>query len=240
MIAIKPTEQVFVLTGAGISAESGIPTFRGSGGLWEEYRIEDLASPAAWTRNPELVWRFYSWRREVAAACEPNPGHAALAALEQKLGDRLLLCTQSVDDLHEKAGSKRVMHMHGRLFQSRCESERCQTTPFNDRGTYRTLSEIPRCKCGARVRPHICWFGEVPFQLEEIFSALARCHLFISIGTSGVVEPAASFVRQVRGRRGTRTYYVGPEEPANSSLFDECCWGRAGETLPQLLGAHQL
>ncbi len=222
-----------MLTGAGISAESGIPTFRGVGGLWRNYRIEEVASPVAWQRDPEMVWQFYSWRREVAAGCKPNPAHYALAKLERRVGERLLIVTQNVDSLHEQAGSRRVLHIHGRLFQSRCERE-CGRPPFDDARSYVTLGDVPRCACGGRIRPHICWFGEVPYHLDEVFAALAGASVFVSIGSSGVVEPAASFVRQVRFRAGARAYYVGPEEPANREAFDECFWGKAGEVLPEL------
>lgn len=231
MLTISPTDHLFVLTGAGISAESGIPTFRGVGGLWRNYRIEEVASAHAWRRDPRLVWEFYSMRRRVAAAAKPNPAHFALARLEQRLEDRLFLCTQNVDDLHEQAGSKRVVHMHGELFKSRCDS--CTRTPFDDTNLYEPPAEVPRCACGGRIRPHICWFGEVPFELDRIFHALEQCTIFMAVGTSGVVEPAASFVAHVGGR--ARTIYVGPEEPANASSFTECHLGKAGEMLPELL-----
>ena len=237
MLRLSASDRLFVLTGAGVSAESGIPTFRGSGGLWQGNRIEDVASPVAWRRDPEMVWRFYSWRREVAASAQPNPAHRALAELEHKLGDRMFLCTQNVDNLHEQAGSGRVVHMHGNLFQSRCERDSCKRGPFPDRGRYPTLAEVPRCECGGRIRPHICWFGEVPFHMEAIFDELRRCTVFLCVGSSGVVYPAAGFVSAVRGRRGVRTAYVGPEEPANNSNFDQSFHGKAGEVLPGLFGA---
>lgn len=230
MVRISSTDRVFVLTGSGISAESGIPTFRGAGGLWRNYRVEDVASPYAWARDPALVWEFYSMRRRVAAAAKPNPAHDALAALESKLQNRLFLCTQNVDDLHERAGSTRVVHMHGELFKSRCD--RCRRAPFNDANTYEPPARIPRCGCGGSIRPHICWFGEVPYDLDQIFQALADCNIFVAVGTSGLVYPAASFVARVSGR--ARMFYVGPEEPANMFSFTECCWGKAGELLPDL------
>lgn len=230
MIRIALNDRVFILTGAGISAESGIPTFRGEGGLWRSYRVEDVGTPQAWQRDPLLVWEFYSMRRRVAAAAKPNPGHIALAKLEGELQNRLFLCTQNVDSLHEQAGSSRVIHMHGELFKSRCDS--CRRPPFDDANTYEPPAEIPRCACGGRIRPHICWFGEVPFDLDQIFQALEACTVFVAVGTSGVVEPAASFVAHVRGR--ARTIYVGPEEPANKFSFTECYWGGAGELLPDL------
>jgi NAD-dependent deacetylase len=230
MIRIGPQDKVFILTGSGVSAESGIPTFRGTGGLWRNYRIEEVASPDAWARDPALVWDFYSMRRRVAALAKPNPAHLALADLESKLADRVLLCTQNVDNLHEQAGSRRVVHMHGELFKSRCDT--CQRPPFPDSSRHEAPAEIPRCQCGGRIRPHICWFGEVPYELDRIFLALDHCTVFAAVGTSGVVEPAASFVAQVRGR--ARTYYVGPEEPANVSEFDQAFRAEAGKILPAL------
>jgi NAD-dependent deacetylase len=230
MIRVGTDDRVFVLTGAGVSAESGIPTFRGVGGLWRNYRIEEVASPYAWARDPTLVWEFYSMRRKVAAAAKPNPAHVALAELGRRLGDRMFLCTQNVDNLHEQAGASTVTHMHGELFKSRCDS--CSRSPFADESLYEPPTDIPRCDCGGRMRPHICWFGEVPFELDRIFEELDRCTLFAAIGTSGVVEPAASFVAHVHRR--ARTYYVGPELPANASEFDECFQKAAGTILPTL------
>ncbi len=235
MIQLTAQDRLFVLTGAGISAESGIPTFRGAGGLWRNYRIEEVASPVAWRRDPEMVWQFYSWRRKTALPCRPNAAHAVLAELERRLGERMLICTQNVDELHEQAGSRRVLHMHGRLFRSRCERE-CGRPAFADTRCYQKLAEIPRCECGGRIRPDICWFGEMPFHLDEVFDELERCTVFVCVGSSGVVEPAASFVRKVRIRPGKRAHYVGPEEPANRDAFDECFWGKAGEVLPGLFG----
>jgi NAD-dependent deacetylase len=135
-----------------------------------------------------------------------------------------------VDDLHEQAGAKHVLHMHGELFKSRCDS--CSRAPFQDRNTYDPPAEPPRCECAGRIRPHICWFGEVPFELDRIYEALEQCTLFMAVGTSGVVEPAASFAAHVGGR--ARTIYVGAEEPANASAFTECHLGKAGEILPRL------
>jgi NAD-dependent deacetylase len=230
MLTISHTDRVFVLTGAGVSAESGIPTFRGVNGLWRNYRIEEVASPHAWARDPRLVWEFYSMRRRVAAAAKPNPAHYALAKLEQKLEDRLFLCTQNVDDLHEQAGSMRVVHMHGELFKSRCDS--CDRPAFEDTNTYEPRAELPRCECGGAIRPHICWFGETPFALEKILHALDECTVLMAVGTSGVVEPAASFAAHVAGC--ARTIYIGAEEPANLLAFTECHLGKAGEVLPEL------
>ena len=233
MPTFSSSDRVFILAGAGVSAESGIPTFRGVGGLWRNYRIEEVASPAAWRRDPRLVWEFYSMRRRVASAAKPNPAHFALAKLENALHDRLFVCTQNVDNLHEQAGSKNVVHMHGELFKSRCDT--CSRPPFDDTNLYEPPAEVPRCECGGLIRPHICWFGEVPFQLDRVYAALGACTLFVATGTSGVVEPAASFVAHVAAR--ARAIYVGPERPANASSFTECHFGKAGEVLPDLFGA---
>src|SRR5260370_780188 len=166
-ISITPTDRLFILTGAGISAESGLPTFRASDGLWAGHRIEDVCTPEALEENPALVWEFYSQRRAHCAKAEPNPGHRALAELEAKLGDRFFLCTQNVDDLHERAGSQRMVHMHGELAKSRCEGE-CGRPPVEDRTVYASLDEVARCACGARLRPHIVFFGEMPLDMPRI------------------------------------------------------------------------
>jgi NAD-dependent deacetylase len=231
-LAVEATARVFVLTGAGISAESGIQTFRDAGGLWEQHRVEDVASPEGWAKDPSMVWRFYSLRRAQAATVAPNAAHTALAALEHRIGERLFLCTQNVDPLHERGGSRRVVHMHGELMKSRCE--RNHAAPFDDPATYPEPGDrLPRCGCGARIRPHICWFGEIPFHLDTAHEALARATLFVTIGSSGAVYPAAGFVRMAR-EAGARTVYVGPEAPDNASAFDECRLGRATEVVPPL------
>jgi NAD-dependent deacetylase len=230
MLTISAADRMFVLTGAGVSAESGIPTFRGVGGLWRNYRIEEVASPQAWRQDRRLVWEFYAMRRRIALMAKPNPAHFALATLERDLEERLFLCTQNVDNLHEQAGSSKVVHMHGELFKSRCDT--CGRPPFADTNLYEPPDEIPRCRCGGWIRPHICWFGEMPFQLDRIYTALNQCTLFVAVGTSGTVEPAASFVTRVLGR--ARTVYLGPEEPSNVSTFTECYLGKAGEILPAL------
>ena len=157
MLTVSSNDRRFILAGAGLSAESG-PTFRGVGGLWRNYRIEEVASPAAWHRDLRLVWEFYSMRRRVASAAKPNPAHFALATLENSLPDRLFVCTQNVDNLHEQGGSRKFVHMHGELFKSRCDS--CSRAPFDATNLYDPPAEVPRCECGGRIRPHICWFGE--------------------------------------------------------------------------------
>ncbi len=229
---LTPHDRLFVLTGAGISAGSGLATFRGSGGLWNGYRVEEVATPEAWQADPELVWSFYSMRRRDALAAQPNAAHVALAELEQKLGDRFYLCTQNVDDLHERAGSLRVHHMHGTLFQSRCV--RCNV-PSPDKELYETGANLPKCPdCRAPIRPHIVWFGEVPLGLEGIYKELERATVLLVVGTSGSVYPAAGFVR-IAKQQGIRTIYVGPEEPLNSDTFNEIVLGTAADALPELI-----
>jgi NAD-dependent deacetylase len=230
-MTVTRQDRLFVLTGAGVSAESGLATFRGSGGLWNGYRVEQVATPEAWAADPELVWRFYSMRRRDALAAQPNLAHLALAKVEQSLGDNFYLCTQNVDDLHERAGSRRVHHMHGSLFASRCV--RCDI-PFADQKFYEAGS-LPRClECGAPVRPHIVWFGEIPLDMDGIYRQLGSATCLLVIGTSGSVYPAAGFVH-VANQRGIRTVYVGPEEPLNADAFDEIVLGPATEKLPPLI-----
>jgi NAD-dependent deacetylase len=230
MMQFSPQDRLFVLTGAGISAESGLATFRGSGGLWNGYRVEEVATPEAWEANPELVWRFYSMRRRDALAAQPNAAHLALAQIEHQMGDRFYLCTQNVDDLHERAGSRRIHHMHGSLFQSRCT--RCDQ-PFADQSLYESAAQLPTCKtCGALVRPHIVWFGEIPLDMDAIYRELDRATILLVVGTSGSVYPAAGFVHIARQRRA-RTIYIGPEEPLNTEAFDEIILGPATQALPK-------
>ncbi|HVJ06339.1 MAG TPA: NAD-dependent deacylase [Candidatus Saccharimonadales bacterium] len=236
-ITIHHNDHVFVLTGAGVSAESGLATFRGSDGLWEGERVEDVASPHGWKRDPERVWRFYSLRRKAAAKAEPNPAHEVLAKLERELGKRFFLCTQNVDNLHERAGSRNLVHMHGELFESCCDS--CTRESYPDAKLYESEAEHDFCGCGGRIRPNIVWFGEVPFHMERIFEELNRCTMMLVIGTSGVVQPAASFVhwanqRYSSGGAPVRTYYIGPEHPANAGAFTKVFEGKAGEVLPKL------
>jgi len=235
-LSVGRDDRVFVLTGAGISAESGVKTFRDAGGLWEEHRIEDVATPEAFARDPRTVWRFYSQRRKQAGSVQPNPAHLALARLERQIGDRLFLCTQNVDPLHERAGSRAVHHMHGELLRSRCDS--CDRPAFADERPQ--LEELPRCeRCGGRLRPHVVWFGEVPLGMDRIYQALNACDLFVTVGSSGAVYPAAGFVSHLRHNPGqsgnfARCVYVGLERPENAHCFDECRLGKAGELLPAL------
>jgi NAD-dependent deacetylase len=239
-ILVGPADRVFVLTGAGVSAESGLRTFRDQGGLWEGHRVEDVATPEGWAADAEQVWRFYSERRRGALEAQPNPGHRALAELEEKLGDRIFLVTQNVDDLHERAGSKRVLHMHGELFMSRCENSGlgtgmagCERPPFRDQALYQTEAAIAQCGCGGRIRPHIVWFGEIPLEMERIQREIERATVMLVVGTSGAVYPAANFVRWAGPR--VRRYYIGPEEPMNAPAFTRLVLGNAGQVLPGLI-----
>jgi len=231
-VGIGARDRVFVLTGAGVSAESGLPTFRAEDGLWAGYRVEDVCTPDAWQRNPAEVWKFYSARREAGEKAKPNPAHFALAEVEKQLDERFFLCTQNVDDLHEKAGSVRLVHMHGELAKSRCGRE-CGRAPVEDRRVYASLKEVGRCECGGRLRPHIVFFGEIPLEMERIQEEIARATLMLVVGTSGSVYPAAGFVNWAR-QAGARTVYVGPEPPLNAYAFTQVVLGKAGETLPGL------
>jgi len=232
VIEIAKTDRVFVLTGAGISAESGLPTFRASDGLWAGNRIEDVCTPEAWERNPELVWKFYSARREQGALARPNPAHVALAELEARLGNRFFLCTQNVDDLHERAGSVRLLHMHGELNKARCERA-CGRAPVDDRTIYESLAEVGRCACGGRLRPHIVFFGEIPLEMDRIQEEIGKATVMVVVGTSGSVYPAANFVHWAR-QNGARTVYIGPEAPLNATAFTQVVEGKAGAALPGL------
>ena len=235
-ISISAADRVFVLTGAGISAESGLPTFRAEDGLWAGYRVEDVCTPEAWQRNPAGVWAFYSARREAGQKAKPNPGHIALAELEAQLesreGGRYFLCTQNVDDLHERAGSRNLIHMHGELAKSRCERE-CGRPPVADSAVYASLDEVGRCPCGGRLRPHIVFFGEIPLDMPRIEREISNSTLMLVVGTSGSVYPAANFVHWAR-QAGARTVYIGPERPLNASAFTHIVEGKAGQVLPGL------
>ena len=228
-------KNVFVLTGAGISAESGIPVFQGTN--WHGHSHYELANIDAWRRDPELVWRYYSERRRHAGSANPNAAHVALAEWEAVIGpERLFLCTQNVDGLHEAAGSRQVVHIHGKLFESRCAAE-CGRPARVDQSEY-CGGELPRCACGALLRPNVCWFGEQPYELDRVSEALERCDVFIAVGTSGSVQPVASFVAMLKQRPDpARTIFVGLAEPENARHFDEVHLGRATEKLPQVLRA---
>ncbi len=231
-IPVAASDRVFVLTGAGISAESGLPTFRASDGLWAGYNVEEICTPDALHRNPALVWQFYSKRRADCAKAAPNAAHIALAQLEEKIPGRFFLCTQNVDDLHERAGSVNLIHMHGELAKSRCERE-CGRPPVEDHAVYTSLDEVPRCACGGRLRPHIVFFGEIPLEMPRIEREISNSTLMLVIGTSGSVYPAANFVHWAR-QAGARTVYIGPERPLNATAFTQIAEGKAGEVMPGL------
>jgi NAD-dependent deacetylase len=220
---------IVVLTGAGISRESGLATFRDPDGAWAKVRLEDVATPEAFARDPARVHAFYNARR--AQLCEatvvPNAAHRALATLEQRWPGAFLLVTQNVDDLHERAGSRRLLHMHGELKQARCT--RCDATRAWE-APLDTTTPCPTCLLTGGMRPDIVWFGEVPYHMERIAAALARCGLFIAIGTSGAVYPAAGFVAEVRDRAHTVELNLQPSEGA--ALFDEALHGPATEIVP--------
>lgn len=215
-----------VLTGAGISAESGLKTFRGNDGLWENHRIEDVATPEAFARDPDLVQRFYRLRREqlLNPEIKPNAAHLALAKFQTDHPDQLLIVTQNVDNLHEQAGSSDVWHMHGELLKGRCQL--CHD--IQDIGL-----EMPK-HCHKPMRPHIVWFGEVPFELDAIATAVAKAEVFIAIGTSGQVYPAAGFV-QLAKSYGKSTIEFNLEATDISGYFDQSYFGAASETIPTWL-----
>ena len=222
---------IVVLTGAGVSAESGLPTFRGGGGLWEGHRVEEVATPGAFARDPQLVYRFYNQRRAKLrdAAVAPNPAHRALAELERGWPGGFLLVTQNVDDLHERAGSRRLVHLHGELMRGLCRA--CGTSsPWE--GDMDAASVCPRCAAAGRLRPDIVWFGEMPYRMDEVYAALERCAIFVAVGTSGVVYPAAGFVEAARG---ARTIELNLEPSAMSSAFLERRQGAAAELVPALV-----
>jgi NAD-dependent deacetylase len=242
-LALDEDTFVLVLTGAGVSAESGIPTFRASGGFWEAHPVEKVASPEGFARDPVLVWRFYSERRRQAKTCAPNPGHRALQALEERLGDHFLLATQNVDGLHRRAGSRRLVELHGNVHYSRCTA--CAGPPFLDEVDH--IDTLPCCElCAARgerhlLRPHIVWFGEFldPQDLEQVDAFMREAargrFVFLAVGTSGAVYPAAGFVAAARARGGD-TWLVNAEPADNTTLFHHFVEGRSGEVLPELLG----
>ncbi len=225
--AMRDIHNIVVLTGAGISAESGLATFRGPGGLWEGHRVEDVCTPEALADDPELVHRFYDDRRAALSTVEPNAAHRALARLDAEWSGELLIVTQNVDDLHERAGAKRLIHMHGELLSALCAS-------CGDRGPWAGRLP-PGTACGVcdslTLRPDIVFFGEMPYQMEAIYCAIAACDLFVAIGTSGAVYPAAGFVEAARGA-GADTLEMNLEPSLGSAMFRETRNGPAGVLVP--------
>jgi len=221
---------IVVLTGAGISAESGIPTFRDAGGLWEQYRIEEVATPEAFARNPKLVQDFYNLRRRALLdpKIRPNPAHEALARLERRWPGPFLLVTQNIDDLHERAGSRRLLHMHGELLRVKCTA--CGAS-HPRREDVLPDTPCPSCQRTGTLRPDVVWFGEIPYHLDVIYEALSRCRLFVAVGTSGQVYPAAGFV-EVAKRSGALTVELNLEPSAVSEAFDIRRYGPASRVVP--------
>ena len=225
---MREIRNIFILTGAGISAESGVATFRGADGLWEGHRVEDVATPEAFRRDPALVQAFYDARRARLGEVEPNAAHKALARLDASWPGELLIVTQNVDDLHERGGAKRVLHMHGELRSAWCRG--CDArVPWEG-----ALSSGPPCPgCGAaKLRPDIVWFGEMPYRMDEIDAALMKADLFVSIGTSGAVYPAAGYVQTAR-YLGMPTLEINLEPSQGSFFFGESRIGKAGELVPE-------
>lgn len=224
---------IVILTGAGISAESGIRTFRAADGLWEDHRIEDVATPQAFTRDPSLVHRFYNMRRAQLQepAIQPNPAHIALARLEQEYAGDVLLVTQNVDDLHERAGSRNLVHMHGELLSIFCTRSGQR---FRLAGELSNNSICDCCGKAGSLRPDIVWFGEMPYQMARIHAALENCSLFLSIGTSGHVYPAAGFVQQAR-MAGAHTMEINLAPTQTRNSFHEHHYGPASNVVPEIV-----
>ena len=225
------TGGIVILTGAGISAESGVPTFRGPDGLWEGHRIEDVATPEAFARDPALVQHFYDARRAALGRVEPNAAHHALARLDREWPGELLIVTQNVDDLHDRAAAAvlsrpaRLLHMHGELKSALCAA--CGATQAWEHD----LTGAPPCACGGTLRPDIVWFGEMPYAMDRIDAALADCSVFVSIGTSGAVYPAAGFVMAAT-RAGAATLELNLEPSAGTGWFDDARHGPATVLVP--------
>lgn len=222
-------QNIVVLTGAGISAESGIATFRDNGGLWNNYRVEDVAAPEGFRRNPQLVHDFYNMRRRDLENAEPNAAHYALARLEAEFGADVTIVTQNVDDLHERAGTKNLIHMHGELLSVRCTACTYQVHTHEDTSVD---SVCPQCGRMGTLRPDIVWFGEVPIHMDRIERLLYKADLFISLGTSGAVYPAAGFV-QAANSAGAHTVELNLEKSHGASYFKEKIYGKAGEVVPE-------
>jgi NAD-dependent deacetylase len=221
---------IVILTGAGISRESGIATFRDSGGLWEKVRIEDVATPRAFRKNPGMVYEFYNARRRqlLGPDIAPNPAHFALARLEEASTAPVLVVTQNVDNLHERAGTQNLLHMHGELLKSRCAA--CGGVRRWEQDLDAT-GACPDCGRAGHLRPHIVWFEEMPLHLDEIHAALNACRTFVSIGTSGNVYPAAGFAREARSR-GARVVELNMESSRGADVFHEGRYGQAGKIVP--------
>jgi NAD-dependent deacetylase len=226
--------RIVALTGAGTSVESGLPSFRGAGGLWEGWCLEDVATPEAFARDPATVQRFYDQRRRrlLGEDIRPNAAHLALAELERRWPGEVLIVTQNIDDLHERAGTRNLIHMHGELLKARCTA--CAAVhPW--RSDLSSSHRCPACAGQNRLRPHVVWFGELPLELDRIYAALAGCDLFVAIGTSGQVYPAAGFVETVRAAGTAHTIELNLQPSTTGSLFAERRQGPATELVPRLV-----
>ncbi len=232
---------IVILTGAGISKESGLDTFRDADGIWSRVKLEDVATPEAFTRDPGLVHEFYNMRRATLAAgnIKPNPAHLALARLEAKWPGRVTVVSQNIDNLHEMAGSQNVIHMHGELLKARCQG--CAGV-IDWKDELSVSVACPLCSATGLLRPHVVWFGEMPMEMERIHMELADCAWFVSIGTSGNVYPASGFIRHVRELGRADTMEINLEPSQGASLFDDALYGPASETVPgfveRLLAGH--
>ncbi len=226
-------KRVVVLTGAGVSAESGVKTFRGNDGLWENHSLDDVATPDAWIRDPQLVWDFYQARRNQLTQVEPNPAHLALGLLQSEIPDFTLI-TQNVDDLHERGGSSSVLHMHGELRTLRCEVTGETELRMTDSDLSQNFVNCNCCETPTKMRPDIVWFGEIPMFMQKIYQMVENCDIFIVIGSSGHVYPAAGLVG-VASTYGAHTILVNYDLPVNADMFDEVHTGKAGELLPKLV-----
>jgi len=227
---ISNASSIAVLTGAGISADSGVPTFRGEDGLWRNFRADELATPHAFRKDPGLVWEWYNWRREIIATKNPNAAHHALVKLERQTRSFTLI-TQNVDGLHEKAGSKNITEIHGNIWKTRCTA--CGDVSHNFDVP---IDSLPHCKkCNGLLRPHIVWFGESldPADIKRSMDAMRTCEVLLVIGTSGIVQPAASFVSAAK-EAGAYVVEINIEETPNSYLVDEVLAGRASDVVPLL------
>jgi NAD-dependent deacetylase len=234
MLNYSNTKKIVILTGAGISAESGIKTFRDSNGLWEEHKIEDVASSEGFARDPQLVYNFYNKRREQLSSSQvkPNAAHMALAKLEKEFSGDMVIITQNVDNLHERGDSQNILHMHGELTKMRCSRT---NQIYSIEGELDDSTICPCCEVEGHLRPHIVWFGEMPLYMDQIEEYLSTCDLFISIGTSGQVYPAAMFVRSAKQYADAYTIELNLESTEQSSIFDESIMGKASEIVPKFV-----
>ncbi|MGB3477540.1 MAG: NAD-dependent deacylase [bacterium] len=232
---LKETKTLFVLTGAGISAESGIPTFRGVDGLWKNYSATDLATPEAFKKDQKMVWEWYHWRQNIISKAEPNPAHYALVALEKKMA-RFLLLTQNVDNLHRRAGSENVLELHGNIFRTRCLS--CGEIADYQKPPETSSNTIPKCTCGGLLRPDVVWFGEaIPQDIwQNSLNFLSQADAALICGTSGIVWPAAA-LPEIAQHNNTKIIEINLEPTPVSSIVDVSIQGKAGEILPKIVAA---